>query len=45
MIQIKYFPGNTLLHRLDLRTKFLFVVLFTFIEVSSLDIRLLLFPF
>jgi len=45
MIQIKYFPGNTLLHRLDPRTKFLLVVLFIFIEVSFLDIRLLLFPF
>ena len=45
MIQIKYFPGNTLLHRLDPRTKFLLVVLFVIIEVTFLDIRLLLFPF
>lgn len=45
MIQIKYFPGNTLLHRLDPRTKFLLVVLFIFIEVAFLDIRLLLVPF
>lgn len=45
MIQIKYFPGNTLLHRLDPRTKFLLVVLFIFIEVAFLDIRLLIVPF
>jgi energy-coupling factor transport system permease protein len=44
MIRIKYFPGNTLLHRLDPRTKFLLVVLFIFIEVAFLDIRLLIFP-
>ena len=45
MIQIRYFPGNTLLHRLDPRTKFLLVVLFIVIEVAFLDIRLLLVPF
>jgi energy-coupling factor transport system permease protein len=45
MIQIKYFPGNTLLHRLDPRTKFLLVVLFIVIEVAFLDIRLLFLPF
>lgn len=45
MIQIKYFPGNTLLHRLDPRTKFLLVILFIFAEVTFLDIRILLFPF
>jgi len=45
MIRIKYFPGNTLLHRLDPRTKFLLVVLFVVIEVAFLDIRLLVFPF
>jgi energy-coupling factor transport system permease protein len=41
MIQIKYFPGNTLLHRLDPRSKFLVVILFVFIEVAFLDIRIL----
>ena len=45
MIQIKYFPGNTLLHRLDPRTKFLLVTLFIVIEVGFLDIRLLVLPF
>jgi energy-coupling factor transport system permease protein len=45
MIRIKYFPGNTLLHRLDPRTKFLLVVLFVVIEVAFIDIRLLLLPF
>jgi len=45
MIQIKYFPGNTLLHRLDPRAKFLLVVLFIFTEVAFLDIRILIFPF
>ena len=44
MIQIKYFPGNTLLHRLDPRTKLLLVVLFIFSEVAFLDIRILAFP-
>lgn len=44
MIQIKYFPGNTLLHRLDPRTKFLLVLLFLFAEVAFLDIRILIFP-
>lgn len=45
MIQIKYFPGNTFLHRVDPRTKFLLVVLFIFAEVAFLDIRILIFPF
>jgi energy-coupling factor transport system permease protein len=45
MIRIKYFPGNSLLHRLDPRIKFLLVVLFIIIEVAFLDIRLLLLPF
>jgi len=45
MIRIKYFPGNSLLHRLDPRTKFLLVVLFIVIEVAFLDLRLLIFPF
>ena len=45
MIQIKYFPGNTLLHRLDPRTKFLLVILFIFAEVAFLDVRILAFPF
>jgi energy-coupling factor transport system permease protein len=43
MIQIKYFPGKSLLHRLDPRVKFLLVVLFVFIEVTFLDIRILAF--
>jgi len=45
MIKIKYFPGDTPLHRLDPRTKFLLVVLFIFIEVAFLDIRILIVPF
>ena len=45
MIRIKYFPGNSLLHRLDPRTKFLLVVLFIVVEVAFLDLRLLIFPF
>ena len=45
MIQIKYFPGSTPLHRLDPRTKFLLIVLFIFFEVALLDIRILIFPF
>jgi energy-coupling factor transport system permease protein len=43
MIQIKYFPGNTLLHRLDPRVKFLLIALFVFLEVAFLDIRILAF--
>jgi len=45
MIQIKYFPGNTLLHRVDPRTKFVLLILFIFAEVAFLDIRILAFPF
>jgi energy-coupling factor transport system permease protein len=45
LIQIKYFPGKTLLHRLDPRTKFLLLVFFIFIEVAFLDIRILAVPF
>ncbi len=44
MIQIKYFPGTTFLHRLDPRTKFLLLTLFIFTEVAFLDIRILVFP-
>jgi energy-coupling factor transport system permease protein len=43
MIQIKYFPGSSLLHRLDPRVKFLLVTLFVFIEVAFVDIRILAF--
>ena len=45
MIQIKYFPGNTLLHRLDPRTKILLLAFFIFIEVAFRDVRILLVPF
>ena len=45
MIQIKYFPGTSFLHRLDPRVKFLLVTLFIFAEVAFLDIRILIFPF
>ncbi|HUO42117.1 MAG TPA: energy-coupling factor transporter transmembrane component T [Methylomirabilota bacterium] len=45
MIKIKYFPGNTFLHRLDPRSKFLLLILFIFCEVAFLDIRFLIFPF
>lgn len=44
MIKFKYFPGNTFLHRLDPRTKFLLLTLFVFTEVAFLDIRILVFP-
>ena len=45
MIKIKYFPGNTFLHKLDPRTKFLLLILFIVSEVAFLDIRFLVFPF
>ncbi len=44
MIQIKYFPGTTFLHRLDPRAKFLLLTLFIFTEVAFLDVRILVFP-
>ncbi len=45
MIQIKYFPGNTLLHRLDPRAKFALLIFFIFVEVAFLDVRILVLPF
>ena len=45
MIQIRYFPGNTYLHRLDPRTKLLLLVFFIFVEVAFRDIRIVAVPF
>ena len=45
MIQIRYFPGNTLLHRLDPRTKLLLLIFFIFVEVAFRDVRIIAIPF
>ncbi len=45
MIQIRYFPGNTYLHRLDPRSKLLLLVFFIFVEVAFRDIRVIAIPF
>jgi energy-coupling factor transport system permease protein len=45
LITIKYFPGNTLLHRLDPRTKLTLVAFFVLIEVAFRDVRILVLPF
>lgn len=45
MIQIRYFPGNTYLHRLDPRTKLLLLVFFIFVEVAFRDVRIIAIPF
>jgi energy-coupling factor transport system permease protein len=45
MIQIRYFPGNTFLHRLDPRTKLLLLVFFIFVEVAFRDVRIIAVPF
>lgn len=45
MLQIRYFPGNTFLHRLDPRSKLLLLVFFIFVEVAFRDIRIITIPF
>ncbi len=45
MLQIRYFPGNTYLHRLDPRSKLLLLVFFIFVEVAFRDIRIITVPF
>jgi energy-coupling factor transport system permease protein len=44
-LQLRYIPGNTLLHRLDPRTKLFLLVLFIFIEVAFRDVRIIFIPF
>jgi energy-coupling factor transport system permease protein len=45
LIQLRYFPGNTYLHRLDPRTKLLLLIFFIFVEVAFRDIRVIAIPF
>ncbi|MDA4124731.1 MAG: energy-coupling factor transporter transmembrane protein EcfT [Thaumarchaeota archaeon] len=45
MLQIRYFPGNTFLHRLDPRSKFLLLIFFIFVEVAFRDVRIVAIPF
>jgi energy-coupling factor transport system permease protein len=44
-LQIRFFPGNTFLHRLDPRTKLLILLFFIFVEVAFRDIRIIVLPF
>jgi energy-coupling factor transport system permease protein len=45
MIYLRFFPGNTFLHRLDPRTKLLVLLFFIFVEVAFRDIRVIFLPF
>ena len=45
MTEIRNFPGNTFLHRLDPRNKFFLILLYIFVEVAFTDIRVLVLPF
>jgi energy-coupling factor transport system permease protein len=44
-IYLRYFPGNTFLHRLDPRTKIFILLFFIFVEVAFRDVRIVLIPF
>ena len=45
MIYLKFFQGNTPLHRLDPRAKLAILLLFIFVELAFRDFRIILFPF
>ena len=45
MIYLRFFPGKTLIHRLDPRTKLLILLFFIFVEVAFRDIRIVIIPF
>jgi energy-coupling factor transport system permease protein len=45
MLFLRFFPGNTFLHRLDPRTKLLILVFFIFVEVMFRDVRIVVIPF
>jgi energy-coupling factor transport system permease protein len=45
MAELRNFPGDTLLHRLDPRNKFFLLLLYIFVEVAFTDIRVLVLPF
>jgi energy-coupling factor transport system permease protein len=45
MIYLRFFRGNTPLHRIDPRTKLLILLFFIFVEVAFRDVRIIIFPF
>lgn len=45
MIYLRFFQGNTFLHRLDPRTKFLILIFYIFIELAFRDVRIIFIPF
>jgi energy-coupling factor transport system permease protein len=45
MIYLRYFQGNTFVHRLDPRVKLLVLLFFIFLELTFNDIRVILLPF
>ena len=45
LIYLRFFPGNTFLHRLDPRTKLLIMAFFIFVEVAFRDVRIVAIPF
>lgn len=45
MIYLRFFQGNTFLHRLDPRVKFLIILFFIFVELAFRDVRIILIPF
>jgi energy-coupling factor transport system permease protein len=45
MIYLRYFQGNTFLHKLDPRAKLLILLFFIFVEIAFRDVRIILIPF
>lgn len=45
MIYLRFFQGNTFLHRLDPRAKLLILMFFIFVELAFRDVRIILIPF
>ena len=45
MIYLRFFQGNTFLHRLDPRAKLLVLFFFIFVEIAFNDLRIILLPF
>ncbi|MDG6952910.1 MAG: energy-coupling factor transporter transmembrane protein EcfT [Nitrososphaerota archaeon] len=45
MIYLRYFQGNTFLHKLDPRAKLLILLFFIFVELAFRDVRIIFIPF
>jgi energy-coupling factor transport system permease protein len=45
MIYLRFFPGDTFLHRLDPRAKFLIILFYIFVEVAFRDVRIIAISF